>query len=539
VKWLKQLFFLQRRYDDLSVSIQEHLEEKVEELMEDGMSREEAVAAARREFGNVALIEERSREEWLWPKLEAIRADLRYALRQFIKHPGFAMTAIATLTLGIGANVIVFSVLNALILRPLNVPEPESLYNIEHKEHGYHLQSYPDYLDYRDRNRTFSGVAAYDMASLAIRIGKTATKNFGYLASGNYFDMLRVQPALGRFFYANDEHGTGSAPYIVLSYDFWRAEFNSNPNILGTTIDLNKQPFTIIGVASKEFHGTETFFWPDFWIPITNAPRVGYSAHYLENRSTHNPWVLGRLKAGVTPRQASDDLNAISRQLAAQYPTADYGLDARLVKPGLMGDRFGDPIRGFLVGMMVLASLILLAACANLGGIFAARAADRSRELAIRMAIGSSRWNILRGLLTEAVLVSLAGGAAGTVFATALLQGLSKWQPLAGFPFRAIVLPDAKVYAVALVLSLGSGILFGMLPAREIHTSDAAQAMRSGIGSERIFGRFSLRDVLLCIQIALCTLLVTASLVALRGLEHSLHAPLGFHRTAPCWRQRI
>jgi predicted permease len=528
MKWLRQLFFLQRRYDDLSLSIQEHLEERADELMDDGMSREEAVQAARREFGNVALIEERSREEWMWPKVEAIRADLKYAMRQLIKHPGFAMTAIVTLTLGIGANVIVFSVLNAVILRPLNVSEPQSLYNIEHQKHGYYSQSYPDYLDYRDRNSTFSGMAAYDMASVAIRIGKTATKNFGYLASGNYFDTLGVQPALGRFFHANDEHGTGSAPYIVLSYDFWRAGFNSNPNILGTTIDLNKQPFTVIGVASKEFHGTETFFWPDFWIPITNGPLIGYSAHYLESRSTHNPWVLGRLKAGVTLQQASDDLNAISRQLAEQYPSADYGLDARLVKPGLMGDMFGDPIRGFLVGMMILAALVLLAACANLGGIFAARAADRSRELAIRLAIGSSRWSILRGLLTEAVLVSLAGGVAGTLFATALLQAFSKWQPFTGLPFHAIVLPDEKVYVVALLLSLGSGILFGMLPAREIQRSDAAQAMKSGIVPETIFGRFSLRDLLLCIQIALCTLLVTASLVALRGMERSLHAPLGF-----------
>ncbi len=517
-----------RRYEDLSVSIQEHLEEKVDELMEDGMSREDAVAAARREFGNVALIEERSREQWLWPKWEAVRGDVKYALRQLIKHPGFAMTAVVTLALGIGANVVVFSVLNAVILRPLNVSEPQKLYNVEHKEHGFYSQSYPDYLDYRDRNNTFSGLAAYDLASAAIRIDKNATRHFGYLASGNYFDTLGVQPALGRFFHTNDEHGAGSAPYIVLSYDFWRTGFHSDPNILGKTIDLNKQPFTVIGVASEEFHGTETFFWPDFWIPITNGPRIGYSAHYLENRSTHNPFILGRLKAGVTAQQASDDLNAISRELAREYPSADYGLDARLVKPGLLGDRFGDPVRGFLMGMMVLAALVLLAACANLGGIFAARAADRSRELAIRLAIGSSRWNILRGLLTEAVLVSLAGGVAGTVFATALLRGLSRLQPLAGFPFRAMVLPDIKVYVVALVLSLGSGILFGMLPAREIHRSDAAQAMKSGIAAETIFGRFSLRDLLLCIQIALCTLLVTASLVALRGMERSLHAPLGF-----------
>ena len=528
MKSVRRFLSRRRRYQDLSVSIEEHLEEKADELMQEGMSREEAMQAARRAFGNVCLIEERSREEWVWPQLDGIRADLKYALRQLRKHPGFALTAILTLTLAIGANVVAFSVLNALIVRPLNVSDPQRLYNVEHKEHGWYSQSYPDYLDYRDRNSTFDGLSAYDTISAALGTGQTVTKNFGYLASGNYFDMLGVQPELGRFFHANDEHGVNSAPYIVLSHDFWSARFNSNPHIVGATVELNKQPLTVIGVAPKEFHGTEIFFWPDFWTPITNAPLIGYSRHYLENRSTHNPLVLGRLKASVTPQQATDDLNSISRQLAEQYPTADYGLDARLVKPGLMGDTYGDPVRGFLAGVMALALLVLLAACANLGSIFAARAADRSRELAIRLAIGSSRWAILRGLLAEAILTSLAGGLAGTFLASTLLQGLSRWQPFVEFPFRVVVLPDAKVYSVALLLSLGSGILFGLLPARQIGRSDTLQVMKSGPGSRTTLGRFALRDMLLGIQIALCTLLVTASLVALRGMEHSLHAPLGF-----------
>jgi predicted permease len=248
----------------------------------------------------------------------------------------------------------------------------------------------------------------------------------------------------------------------------------------------------------------------------------------VENRTTHNPWILGRLKPGVTPEQATDDLGAISVQLAKQYPTSDDDLTARLVKPGLMGDSWGDPIRSFLAGIMVLASLVLLAACANLGSIFAVRAADRSRELAIRLSIGSSRWNILRGLLTEAVIVSLLGGIAGTLFAAGLLQALSRWQPFAEFPIHVTVLPDAKVYVVALLLSLGSGMLFGLLPARQIQRSDAAQVLKNGGNAVTNFRRFALRDVLLCVQIALCTLLVTASLVALRGMERSLHAPFGF-----------
>jgi predicted permease len=528
MEWIRRLLGRSRRYQDLSISIQEHLEEKADELMEDGMSRQEAMQAARRAFGNVGLIEERSREEWIWPELEAIRADLKYALRQLWKHPGFALTAILTLTLAIGANVVVFSVLNALIVRPLNVTDPQRLYNVEHNEHGWYSQSYPNYLDYRDRNSTFDGMVAYDSMSAALATRQTTTKNFGYLASGNYFDVLGVQPLLGRFFHANDEHGMNPVPYIVLSYDFWRVRFNSDENIVGTTVSLNKQPMTVIGVAPKEFHGTEVFYWPDFWTPITNGPLIGYSHHYLENRSTSNPFVLGKLKSGVTPQQASDNLNSICRQLAEQYPTADYGLDARLVKPGLMGDMWGDSVRDFLVGVMALALLVLLAACANLGSIFVTRAADRSRELAIRLAIGASRWVILRGVLAEAILVSLAGGAAGTFLASALLHGLSRWQPFTEFPFHVSVLPDTSVYLVALLLSLGSGILFGLLPARQIRRSGAAQLTKSSIATEMFFRRFALRDVLLSLQIALCTLLVTASLVALRGMQRSLHAPLGF-----------
>ena len=185
---------------------------------------------------------------------------------------------------------------------------------MEHQEHGAHYQSYPDYLDYRDRNSTFSGMVAYDTISLAVSTGKALTKNFGYMASGNYFDVLGVQPALGRFFHANDEHGANSAPYIVLSHDFWHTRFSGDPNILGKSIDLNRQSFTVIGVASSNFHGTETFYWPDFWIPIANAPQLVFTK-YLTNRSSHNPWILGRLKAGITPQQATDDLNAISRRL--------------------------------------------------------------------------------------------------------------------------------------------------------------------------------------------------------------------------------
>jgi len=452
--------------------------------------------------------------------------DLRYALRQLRKSPGFAVTATVTLALGIGANVVVFSVLNALILKPLNVPQSENLYNIARKPVGWDTQSYPDYRDYRDRNSTFSGIAAYGMTEAGIRTGVMVTKNFGFEASGNYFDLLGIQPALGRFFHASDEHGPNSAPYIVLSNRFWHTRFEGNPAIVGQQIDVNAHPYTVLGVAPKSFNGTEIFMRPDFWAPMVNEQQIEGDS-FLEHRSNHAVWLVGRLKPGVTVQQATENLNAIASQMKKQYPAADDGLEARLVKPGLMGDVLGGPVHAFLLGIMLLALLVLLAACANLGSIFAARAADRSRELAIRLAIGSSRMNMLRQLLTESALVSLLGGVAGTFLAAALLQALGQWQPFVAFPIRVPVAPDWLVYLVALLLSLGSGVLFGLLPVRQIWRTDAAQVMKSGASTVTTFRGFALRDVLLVVQIALCTLLVTASLVAVRGMQRSLRAPLG------------
>jgi predicted permease len=452
--------------------------------------------------------------------------DLHFTLRQLRKSPGFAVTAILTLALGVGANVVVFSVLNALVLRPLNVPHPESLYNIARKPAGADSQSYLDYLDYRDRNTTFSGIAAYNLTLAGIRTGTLVTKSFGFEASGNYFDMLGVQPALGRFFHASDEHGPNSAPYIVLSNRFWRTHFNGKPGIVGQQIEVNEHPYTVLGVAPENFNGTEIFMSPDFWVPLVNEQQVE-GDNYLQQRSNYQIWLVGRLKSGVSEQQATENLNAIAGQLQKQYPATDDALQARLVKPGLMGDVLGGPIHAFLFGIMALALLVLLAACANLGSIFGARAADRGRELAIRLAVGSSRMKMLRQLLTESVLVSLMGGVAGTVLASSLLRTLGRWQPFVDFPIHVPVAPDLLVYVVALLLSVGSGILFGLLPVRQIWRTDAAQVMKSGAGSVTTFRGFALRDVLLVIQISLCTLLVTASLVAVRGMQRSLRAPLG------------
>jgi ABC-type antimicrobial peptide transport system permease subunit len=226
-------------------------------------------------------------------------------------------------------------------------------------------------------------------------------------------------------------------------------------------------------------------------MPIVNSPD-DEGSNFLSNRFMHSLFVIGQLAPGVTPKQAELNLNAIAQEMA-RIDKADEGLSARLVKPGLMGDSLGQPARAFVSAVMLLSLLVLLAACANLASLFAARTSDRSREVAIRLAIGSSRWHVLRQLLSEAVLVSVIGGALGTIFATALLRGLSRWQPFPEFPIRVAVTPDAAVYLAALVLSVGSGLLWGLLPLRQIWKTDFAQVMKTGASGTTVLRRFAIR----------------------------------------------
>jgi predicted permease len=449
--------------------------------------------------------------------------DARYALRVLWKSPAFTLVALVTLMLGIGANVVVFGVMNAVLLRPLDVSEPQNLYQLRPNPWtSFKLitTSYPAFEDFRQRNCTFSDMAAFNGYSRArLGWGHAVTGVSGYAVTGNYFELLGVQPEVGRFFQATDEHGPNSAPYVVLSSDLWRRAFNADPGVVGTTVRLDKDPFTVVGVAPAQFHGTEQFVWPDYWIPIVN-----WGEDFLHTRTSASVTVLGRLKPGVTPQQATEDLNAIAAQMAKEYPETDSGLPLRLVRPGLFADN-GDVIRGFLQGVTGLALLVLVAACANLASLFAARAADRSRELALRVALGASRWRLVRQLMTEAVVVSVLGGAAGLLTARLLLGALNRWQSPYG---QAAIGVDARVYLAALTFTLVSALLFGMIPARQAWQSSPLQAMKGGVAEPMPLHRFALRDLLLGAQIAICMLLVMASLVAIRGMVHMLHAPLGF-----------
>jgi predicted permease len=459
--------------------------------------------------------------------MQTLWQDLRFGVRMVMTKPGFTAVAVLTLAMAIGANAVVFSVLNALILHPLHVPQAETLYGIQHGNEASSYQSYPDYLDLRDRNKSFDGLAAYDAAQVGLDNGENPSRVWIILASGNYFDVLRLQPFLGRFFHASDEHGPNSAAYIVLSYAFWHTHFQDDRGVVGRVVRVNKQPFTILGVAPPGFNGTLVFFNPGFFVPIVNQEQVEGENDLNERGKRWVFMTLGHLKAGVSPAQAIADLNSIGSYLEKTYPKDDDQRTFTLARPSLYGDYLGKPVREFMTGLMLLAALILLAACANLGSLFAARAADRSREVALRLALGATRARILRQLFTEALLLSAMGGAVGLWGSVVLLTALSAWQPFSRWPIQVPVNPDAYVYGVALLLTLASGFLFGAVPVRQVFRTDPYEIVKAG--SLRSIGRqVTFRDVALVVQIAICALLVTSSMVAVRGLVRSLHSNFGF-----------
>ena len=517
-----------RRDARLREEIESHIVSAAQENIRSGMTPESAMREARLKFGSQGTVRESYHAEESLPFFESLLSDCRYALRVLRKSPIFTAVAILTLMLGIAANVAVFGVVNAVLFHPLEVRDPQSLYQVRHKPWmiGRLLTtSYPAYLDMRQRNSTFSGlIGIYGYSHARLKWQNTVVGISGDEVTGNYFDVLGVQPALGRFFHQADEHGENSAPYVVLSDALWRNQFQADPAIVGSSVELNDHQFTVLGVAPAQFHGTERFVWPDYWVPMVDQAQVeGWSD--LPNRAAITVTVIGRLKKNITPQQATDDLNTIVAELAKEFPQTDEGVPLRLIHPGLIGDE-GDVIRDFLFGVTALALLVLAAACANLASLFAARAVDRSRELALRLALGSSRLRLVGQLMAEAVILSLIGGAAAFASAKLLFGILNRW-PL--FVSNHLVLAmDARVYLAGLAFTMGSALLFGILPARQAWNSNPLQSLKNDPIARTYLARFTIRDLLLGVQITICTLLVTASMLAVRGMVQALHVPLGF-----------
>jgi predicted permease len=515
-----------RMLEDLDRDIREHIDIETQDNIARGMSPEDARYAAMRKFGNVRRVKEETREVWILVWLEQLQQDVRFALRTLRKNPGFALTAVIILALGIAANVIVFGVLQGLVLRPLDVPHADRVMTLQPKNGGPFL-AYPEVRDVRDDNTVFSAVAAYEVQDFGLEANGVTRPVWGSEVSGQYFEVVGIQPFLGRLLQRADDDHPGASEAAVLSWAAWQSDFGADPNIVGTTVRIDKYAYTIVGVTPEGFYGTEKIGLTDIFVPMANEVSLD-GTDWLESRTYKNLFSIVRIKDGITMPQVQAELNTIVARIARQNPKDEEGLAFKLARPGLVGEFIGGPVRGFLVGVMGLAGIVLLAACANLGSLFAARTADRTREIAIRMAIGSSRWRVFRHVIVEAFVISIFGGACACVLAWMALTGLASWHPPTPFPIKFFVQPQPSLILMAFLISVFAGALFGVMPLRQIFKTDPNEAIKSG-GSQSSAGRrWALRDVLLAAQIALCCVTVTAAFVSLRGLGKALTMDLGF-----------
>jgi predicted permease len=456
--------------------------------------------------------------------------DLRLALRRFRQNPGFVAVAVITLTLGIGANTAIFSAINAILVRSLPVTRSSELVSLNQRQGGdtFPTLSIPNYKDIRDRNNVLTGLAAYRLLPASLGLPGTSQRTWGYLVTGNYFEVLGVTANLGRLFQASDDIKPGGHPVAVISYGFWQKRFGEDPSVIGRNVKFNGQDFTILGVTPQGFFGTELYFSPEVFFPMAMQRELEGGSGYLDQRGTENTFVVGRLKAGVSMPQAEAALNGIAAQLGKEYPKEDEGMKIVLTPPGLAGNYVRGAVIGFAFVLFAVSTLVLLVACVNLTSMLLARASDRRKETAIRLALGAGRGRLIRQLLTENLVVALAGGTGGALVALWISDAVTGWRPPIDFPLTINVTPDARVFLFALLVSMVTTLLFGLAPALQTTRADLVPALKNEAGSEKL-RRWRLRDYVVAVQVALSTLLLVCSVLVVTSLQRALEAPIGYN----------
>ena len=462
-----------------------------------------------------------------WRTMDRLLQDVRYAFRRLRQSPGFTIAAIVTLALGIGANATVFTLINTILFHPLAIKDPQQMVFLNRGKNPN--MSYPVFKDIGERNNVLSGITAIRVMPMSLSIGNgNNARIWGYEATGNYFDLLGVQPAMGRLLHPADDDKPGAHPVLVLSHAFWKRRFAADPNIAGKRVKINGLDYTVLGVAPANFNGTELVFNPDVWVPMSMEAQIEPGNDWLERRQTNNIWVLGRLKDGVSQRQAEASLNGIAAQLAHEHPDSEEGMTIELSPPGLVGNALRGVVLDFSGVLMGVAGLVLLLACVNLAGMLLARASDRRKEIAVRLAIGARRSQLLAQLLTESLVLSIAGAASGYLITLWLTDLLRAWQLPFDLPVNTSLAADGRVLLFAFLAALGATLLFGFAPALQTTKHDLVSALKNEASVERL-RRWHLRDFLVAAQITLCVVLVISSVLVVRSLQGALNLKIGFN----------
>jgi predicted permease len=542
MNFLKQLksrlaaLFRKRELDaDMNDEMRSHIEMRTQANIEAGMKPEEARYAALRQFGWTESIKEDCREQRGVTWLENLAQDLRYGARQLRKNPGFTAVAVLSLALGIAANTTIFSFVNALLLRPTPVEKPDQLWQVwqlrpkatsEMKRYGVWAPAETIYL--REKSQSFAALGAFDSEPSFKSwshngVGETVQS---LIVSGNFFDICGIHPAVGRFFIPAEDETPGTHPVVVVSHAFWKNRLASDPGVAGRTLAINGVALTVVGVAPPAFTGTVAGISPDVWVPFMMVPAVSHDPSWLTRIDSHHVLGLGRLKPGVNELRAAAELTTLThhfqREIKGKEPE-----DGAILTPSLM---VPVPLRGFVraftATLMGAVFLVLLIACANAANLQLARATVRRQEMAVRTALGAARGRLIRQLLTESVMLSAAGGGLGLLLSIWLAHVIAGLIPTT-LPIRFAAALDWRVLGFTAVVSLVTGVLFGLAPAARGARSNPAAALKDeSRGAAVRRSRFA--NGLIVGQMALCLVLLLAATLCLRSLINANAFDPGF-----------
>ena len=512
------MFRMQRKASDFGAEIEAHLRLEAQQLRDQGLSEEDARAAARRSFGNVMQTQERFYESrrWLW--WDHLCQDVRFGLRMLANNPGFTSVAVLALALGIGANTAMFSVIEAVLLRPLSYSNAEQLVSVASMwQRGGVTTPFscspPDFFDWRDQNRSFSSMFAFQTSERALTGRGDAKRVRAVVATADMFSTLQAHPTVGREFTA-EENRQGANLVAILGYGLWQAEFGGIPNAVGKTIELDSEPYKIIGVMPRDFRFP--LRGSDAYVPI------GFDDKVMTQRGAHYLSVMGRLKPGVSVAQANQDLTAIMAELRRLYPDKDgkWGVQAERWSRALVGD-----IRPALLVLLGAVGLVALIACANVSNLLLARATVRQRELAMRRALGAGRFRIVRQILTESLMLAISAGAASLVLAHFALQAIVYFGPK-DIPRLANVGLNTTVLTFTFGVSVASALLFALIPALRSSRMEVASLLKMSGSSTREAGRA--RNVLLVGEVALSMMLLAGAGLLVRSFAGLRSVSPGF-----------
>jgi len=555
--WLRAMPKRSRMENEMDAELRFHIEAFAEDLVRSGVPREEVLRRARIEFGGIERAKEECREARGVNLIDRLIQDLRFGLRMIRKSPGFTVAAVLALALGIGVNTTVFTAFDALVLRPRPSKDADRLVGVFRTAKGQDRAfSYLDYVYYRDHTKALSDLAMFgggitvttpDIPAVGPedvpRVGSTfgfrlpqllqggAHPLMCFFVSGNYFRLLGARPAAGRLILPQDDQ-LGAPPVVVLSGNFWERQFHANPGVVGSTIHLNRVAFTIIGVTPVDYLGTVTSV-PLLWAPVAARPLLGDGTREsLENRNVGAGIVYGHLKAGFSLLDAEAELNVLAGQLQTAYPEVERNAGVKVVSERAFA-HIGSETWPIVAATMGAVALLLLIACANVASLLLARAANRRREIGVRLSLGASRRRLLQQLLIESTLIALSAGVVGLPLASwtlhQLVAEISSAIPSYWGSIALQVTPDIRIFGYTVLISLLTGVVFGLTPALQALRTDVNSALKDN-GS--LFGqqvsKSRLRDLLIVVQVAACLVLLINSALLLRGSQRALQIDPGF-----------